>query len=336
MAYADASFTENFYGLMRRRRPAVSTKRVESAVSHAALQASQQLRPWEVRVSLLFLVGLPYLDTKLTQYWEHLGGGAGADDLFGEESEQATFRAPSQPSLRQRWEDAFRKGYPYVQVVYQLWMLAYNIGYLFNRTPYWRPWYRWMRVDIRRMQGNEQPLIARAERPLPPVTQFPLLFSALVARRGVGFVFEMLKYALPASIFFFKFLEWWYSPSNPRRRRGDDGNDGTAAPVKPPAPLHPSDDGVMVHHPPGWTDAQILTRGLPDAGLFADEEAPAALLHNGCPLCGAAPIQNPCVLATGYACCYTCAHAYVDKYHRCPVTLAPLPGGIEQIRKVLV
>ena len=92
----------------------------------------------------------------------------------------------------------------------------------------------------------------------------------------------------------------------------------------------------MVHHPPGWTDAQILTRGLPDAGLFADEEAPAALLHNGCPLCGAAPIQNPCVLATGYACCYTCAHAYVDKYHRCPVTLAPLPGGIEQIRKVLV
>lgn len=336
-AHTDASFTENFYGLKRRRRPAVSTKRVEAAVSHQALQASQRLRPREVNLSLLVLIGLPYLETKLTQYWEHLGGGVGTDDLLGDEPDQATFRGTdTDTSLRRRWEDAFRKGYPYAQVAYQLWMLAYNIGYLFNRMPYWRPWYRWMRVDIRRMQGDEQPLVAASDRPLPPLTKFPMLFSALLARRGAAFVFEMLKYALPASIFFFKFLEWWYSPNNPRRRRSDDDDASPRAQVKPPAPLQPSDDGAMVERPPTWKDPRILTSGVPDAALFADEDAPAALLHNSCPLCGVAPIQNPCVLATGYAFCYTCANDYVDKFHRCPVTLAPLPGGIEQVRKVLV
>ncbi|WFD45234.1 ubiquitin-protein ligase peroxin 12 [Malassezia psittaci] len=332
----NSSFTENFYGLLRRRRPAVSTKRVESAVSPAALQASQRLRPRETNWSLLFLVGLPYLDTKLSQYWEQIGGGTGTDDLFSEESSTAQFRSQQVLDTRQQLKDLFRKGYPYIQVAYQLWMLAYNIGYLFGRTPYWRPWYRWMRVDIRRLQGNEQVILSPKKRPLPPISQSPVLFTALLAQRGAGAVFEALKYALPASIFFFKFLEWWYSPNNPRRRRGDDGDSETHTPIKPPAPLLPKDDGVINHPPAGYKDAYVLTQPNPEASLFADEEPSTSLVHNVCSLCGAAPIQNPCVLATGYAFCYTCAHAYVDKYHRCPVTLTPLPGGIEQIRKVLV
>ena len=67
---------------MRRRRPAVSAKRAASAVSQSTLQASQRLRTREVRASLVYLVVLPYLGTKLTQYYEHLGGGAGADDVL--------------------------------------------------------------------------------------------------------------------------------------------------------------------------------------------------------------------------------------------------------------
>ncbi|WFC96474.1 ubiquitin-protein ligase peroxin 12 [Malassezia brasiliensis] len=297
----NASFTENFYGLMRRRRPAVSAKRAASAVSHSTLLASQRLRTREVRASLVYLVVLPYLGTKLTQYYEHLGGGTGVDDVLLDDA--PTLRRDA-PDLRARIEDAFRKGYPYAQVAYQLWMLAYNIGYLFNRTPYWRPWLRWMRVDVRRMRGDEEPH-TQAARALPSPWRAPLLFTVLLTRRGAGLVFELLKYALPASIFFFKFLEWWYSPSNPRRRRGDDGAGTGGAPVQPPAPLRPSDAGVMTHRPPTYQDAHILTRGLPDAGLFADDEAPPALVHNVCPLCGAAPIQNACVLGTGYAFCYT-------------------------------
>ncbi len=69
-----------------------------------------------------------------------------------------------------------------------------------------------------------------------------------------GTVFEALKYGLPASIFFFKFLEWWYGADNPRRRRGagtntaaGGGSAGTGAngeeasysTLDPPAPLLP-------------------------------------------------------------------------------------------------
>ncbi|PKI82735.1 Pex12p [Malassezia vespertilionis] len=305
----NASFTENFYGLMRRRCPAISAKRIEASASQRALQEAQRLRPREINASLFMLVGAPYIEAKLTQYWEHLGGGiSDANDLFNDEP---AFRGVAhEQTLRQKWEGVFRKGYPYAKVFYQLWMLAYNIGYLFNRTPYWRPWYRWLRMDVRRMQGNEQPLVSLTTRPLPPPTKFPLLFLWALSKRGSAFVFEMLKYALPASIFFFKFLEWWYSPSNPRRRSNDDGDAATTKNIAPPEPLLPSEDGVLIIRPETWKDPRILTQPAPSTDPFADAEPPRGLLHNACPLCGVAPIQNAALLASGYAFCYTCAHAY--------------------------
>lgn len=58
--------------------------------------------------------------------------------------------------LKQQFDDAFRKGYPYAQVAFQVWILSSNIRYLFNKTPHWRPWFALMRIEMRRMQGNEQ------------------------------------------------------------------------------------------------------------------------------------------------------------------------------------
>lgn len=49
----------------------------------------------------------------------------------------------------------FRKGYPYLGAVSQLWLLSYNVAYLFDRTPYWRPWLQAMRVDIRRVGAED-------------------------------------------------------------------------------------------------------------------------------------------------------------------------------------
>ena len=230
-------------------------------------------------------------------------------------------------------ESIVRRGFPYVQVAYQRWLLAYNVAYLFGKIPYWRPWLRWMRVDMRRMQGHEQPLVAGASaKRLPPIMQYPALFVWLLLRKGTAGVMDMLKYALPASIFFFKFLEWWYSPQNRRRRGGSD--DGARRHVNPPAVLPPSERGVLFTPPDTYEPPAVLSRAAESAS--DTDVSKSTLLHNGCPLCGVAPIQNPCVLTTGYAFCFRCAHAYVDKWMRCPITLLPLPGGIEQIRKVLV
>lgn len=75
----DASFSENFYGLKRRRRPYIETDRTKAAVG--AVPTGEKLRPREIRRSLLFLVGIPYLRAKAKDYYEELGGGVSSDIL---------------------------------------------------------------------------------------------------------------------------------------------------------------------------------------------------------------------------------------------------------------
>jgi peroxin-12 len=158
--------------------------------------------------------------------------------------------------------------------------------------------------------------------------------------------FEALKYALPASIFFFKFLEWWYSPDNARRRRpGGSGSgndkDGKAFTLDPPKILLPHIKGVVYEKLQQFKEIAIPKTRL---GLeyFEDEELQEkteegeahSLIHNGCPICGVAPINNPTAFPTGYVCCYTCSFAYVEEHHRCPVTLRKVSATTE-LRRVL-
>lgn len=294
-------------------------------------------------MSLLFLVGLPYVNAKLLEYWESVGGGVltEGDDLFDDEPRAQPMRreVSHEQQRREKWKGMFRRLYPYAQVGLQLWMLSYNVSYLFGRTPYWRPWLKYMRVDVRRAMGNEAPLrVGAAAKQLPSFTSFPFLFTYVLLQKGGSKLLDALKYALPASIFFFKFLEWWYSPNN-RRRPGADGSNDSTRKIGPPAVLEPSPRGVVYQPPSTYRAPPVLSRAQGNLlmdDMFADAAAPVTLLHNACPLCGAAPIQNACVLTTGYAFCYTCATTYVDKWHRCPVTMTPLPAGIEHIRRVLV
>ena len=52
----DASFSENFYGLKRRRRPFIETERTKAAVGHAL--SGEKLRSSEIWKSLTFLVSI--------------------------------------------------------------------------------------------------------------------------------------------------------------------------------------------------------------------------------------------------------------------------------------
>ena len=53
-AFSDASFSENFYGLKRRRRPFIESERATAAVG--GIPAGEALRSQEIWRSLLFLV----------------------------------------------------------------------------------------------------------------------------------------------------------------------------------------------------------------------------------------------------------------------------------------
>ncbi|KAE8211588.1 hypothetical protein CF327_g4672 [Tilletia walkeri] len=414
-----SSFAENFYGLRRRRRPAITTDRAKAAGaarsgSSARLDGSRQgvalqekLRGREIYLSLLFLVGLPYLSAKATDYWERIGGGldaSGGDDaLFGDDGEEPAEHTSGQRRLRfaddedeengsngsrksrrakllaraqQLATSTFRKGYPHAAAAYQLWLLVYNVSYLFDRTPYWRPWFSLMRVDVRRMGADDYPDTPPLIPPnAPSPLKHPVSFALTMFRSAPFIFFESLKYALPASIFFFKFLEWWYSPDNPRRRRGGGGggdiggtgtdeegsgargggSDGDVPLFGPPRPLLPTTRGVVYRPDPSKFVAPLITvassdpldpsnRALAKALLPAaekgknKEEGPimrAPLVHNGCPICGSAPINNPAIFPTGYVACFVCAQDYVEREARCPVTRERVRGGVGALRKVL-
>lgn len=369
-----SSFSENFYGLRRRRRPGLS--RTAGGVTSVSVAKSERLGKKEIRLSLLFLVGLPYLGAKLEDLWERNGGGlSNTANLFGEES-TGRFNDDSHLPLQQRMKekvlDAFRTGYPYLKTLYQLWLLTYNVRYLFDKTPYWRPWFSLMRIDVRRVGPNDgprKPLLPK--KGLPNLVRQPARFFSTILGLAPGVVFEALKYGLPASIFFFKFLEWWYGADNPRRRRNNNsssnpnGEEGSTSNLDPPAPLLPDlHRGVL-----GKSVPESVREGLPEyklpqifalsgelldkieAGTLDDKQSQLKLIrpsktqkdgkgrrkliHNSCPLCGAMPINNPAALPSGYVFCYTCAFNFVEEHGKCPITSLPVPERKDALRKVL-
>ena len=113
---------------------------------------------------------------------------------------------------------------------------------------------------------------------------------------------DSLKVLLPTAIFFIKFLEWWYSPSSPARALSSSPL-GPAVP--PPSLQRPHPQGVRVD----------------DVG------------YGECALCRGA-LANATAFPSGYVFCYRCAHDWVEKHSRCPVTL--MPTRMWQLRKILV
>jgi peroxin-12 len=129
-------------------------------------------------------------------------------------------------------------------------------------------------------------------------------------RLGPQFALEGLKVFLPASIFFFKFLEWWYSSSYARARLSSSSKNAGGPPAlrAPPTKLQPHPDGL-------W-------------GKEAEGESPTAGI---CVVCRNKTV-NPTALPSGYVGDYKCLFDYVEKEGRCPVTRIKFTTG--DLRKV--
>ncbi|KAF8974684.1 cyclin-dependent protein kinase inhibitor [Flammula alnicola] len=293
----NASFSENFYGLKRRRKPYIETERAAAAVG--GLPAGEALRNQEILRSLLFLVGVPYIRAKAQDYFEALGGGLSSDVLDeGLDARQIQALADEARiflilSFKGRFRRAFKALYPYLNTTTELWLLMWNIAYLFDKTPSYRPWLSWIGVDVRRL-GIEDFRAASfaAQKKLSTDTRRSLLARIrrliLISPR---LLLDSLRLLLPTAIFFVKFLEWWYSPGSPARSLSTSPQ-GPAIP--PPSMLPP--------HP----------QGIPfDKGSYGI-----------CPLCKQS-INNATALPSGYVFCYRCAYDQVEKHQKCPVTLLP-------------
>jgi hypothetical protein len=208
-------------------------------------------------------------------------------------------------------------------MTFELWLLACNIAYLFDRTPFHRPWLSWIGVDLRRLGVEDLVSFVLSSMSYVCIgdmrTQRAASLAAqksLVLDKGRGtiarlrrllvtsphLILDSLRLLLPTAIFFVKFLEWWYSPGSPARSL-------STSPLGPAIPP----PKMLLPHP----------QGIP-----FDKTR-----YGTCPICQKG-INNATALPSGYVFCYRCAYDQVERHGRCPVTL--LPARVWQLRKVLV
>jgi hypothetical protein len=65
-------------------------------------------------------------------------------------------------SVRGRLRRAYKTLYPWANSTFELWLLAHNVAYLFDRTAFYRPWLAWIGVDVRRVGLEDLVRLVRA------------------------------------------------------------------------------------------------------------------------------------------------------------------------------
>ncbi|CAI2165092.1 10175_t:CDS:2 [Funneliformis geosporum] len=295
-----ASFAESFYGLKR-----IRSIRTKINLPEAAPDADlQKLKNSDIWLSLCFLVGIPYIKTKLDNKYEEISGGAGARLLgvtFSRENNDGHIQQINRRERIRRFIRRFFKIlYPWLNAFYHGSNLLYNILYLYDKTCYYTPWLRLMGIETRRMtaqdyreQSERRKNSSRNKLQSTTLLQTSRYFSSLI----LSDLLDFLKILLPMSIFFYRFLEWWYSSEYARQPGRVDGIN-----VPPPEIIAPDPRGIP----------------LPDT-------------PNLCPICSNL-LTNPTALSSGYVFCYLCISRHIEDYGRCPITLIKVE--IDELRKV--
>eukprot|EP00249_Psilotum_nudum_P001875 c14616_g1_i1 orf=248-1411(+) len=313
---SDASFAEALYGL--RRRPMVITVGGnEQEAQKASLNRQQR------RLSLLFLVGLPYLKSKFQAAYNAQRQGMLQVALWGRGDLDATGTEPfsteaassheaswheENPSwarfLRRKMNDLFICLYPCIHATHEGLSFAYQLLYLLDAVGFYTPALHIMRIHVCRTSGQEvmdamSRLSQQRNHEFERLRGPPLIQA--FQRRLLQTIYATLDYAqtgLIAAVFLFKMVEWWYQSAEERI---------TAPSVYPPPPPPP---------PP-----KVAEKGVP---LPSDRRL--------CPLCSQMRTNPALISISGFVFCYPCIFKYINQYKRCPVTL--MPATVDQIRRL--
>ncbi|KAF8248624.1 hypothetical protein K440DRAFT_583278 [Wilcoxina mikolae CBS 423.85] len=342
------SFTENFYGLKRTRVLTAQLQRAET-FTPALVTESTKLKRNDVWKSLLVLVvGIPYLKRKLDDVYENYAGGAAVNVLGPSyQREELTETSPSREKFLFYVKKILRGVYPHINAVYYFSSLVFNLAYLFDKSAYHSPLDFLIKVRVRRMtEADNAPqtrhlllsmqhasLATAAPRNTLSNASFSvvsLLSPSIFARIFFPKLLDSLKVLLPTSIFFLKFLEWWYSSNFARQLSSK-----TAASIELPPP--------------------VAVKTLSSGEENKERRVRAAIVRlqkdnsEMCPVCDK-QITNPTAVQTGYVCCYPCVFRWVQngegmdgqeegkelRMERCPVTGVRLLGGTEGLRRLMI
>lgn len=318
----DASFSESLYGL-RRRAVRIRVKKDNTLSDSSDVIHHSGLEKYQKRLSVLFLVVLPYFKSKLhsvynkereatlqASLWGHGDERFDDVDYFSEErgSLIPTRASDVEVSVRARLTKRFQKFigifYPWLHAGNEGLSFAYQLLYLLDATGFYSLGLHALGIHVCRATGQElmdtssriSKIRSRERDRLRGPPWLKALQGALLSC-----TYTMLDYAqtgLIAAVFFFKMMEWWYQSAEERM---------SAPTVYPPPPPPP---------PP-----KVAKEGIP---LPSDRTI--------CPLCSQKRTNPSVVAVSGFVFCYACIFKYVSQYKRCPITL--MLANVDQIRRL--
>ncbi|KAL9488606.1 hypothetical protein ACSS6W_000883 [Trichoderma asperelloides] len=350
------SFTENFYGLKREKALHGEIPRASLAAPHL-VRETLKLTTKDVWQNLAVLVGVPYLKRKLDESYDINAPRA----LLG----AAYTRMPDNPTLRDRFMHYYRwflrNIYPHVNAAYCFAMLAFNLGYLFDRTKYHNPLMWLIGTRLRRMTMADYQAIEKLSEPAANAAK-PGLRSLLSAPKELGSrAMSSLSMLLPMSIFALKFLEWWYQSDFAKQLSRK-----AAESIELPPPIVSGKTSFGKKKAADSDKAEEKEEESKEV-VITEKEAPIATPSmlpifvvrfpedsSLCPIC-ADEIVTPTVCQTGVVYCYTCIHRWIEGMHpkqeefmedregkwesgqgRCAVTGKRVLGGTEGLRRIIV
>ncbi|OAA32151.1 Pex [Moelleriella libera RCEF 2490] len=349
------SFTENFYGLKREKALRGELPRASATAPHLVRQ-TLKLSTSDVWRNLAVLVGVPYLKRKLDESHEINAPRA----LLG----SAYTRMPENPTLKDRIVHYYRwfltNIYPSVNAAYYFAILAFNLGYLFDRTKYHNPLMWVIGTRLRRMTAADFQAIEALSKPRPgnkPGSTSLFSPSALGSK-----ALSSLSVLLPMSIFALKFLEWWYQSDFAKHLSRH-----AAEKVELPPPIVNGVEKKKPREEEGEASdkATASTAGLADelksdmAPIATTSMLPIFVVSSPedtalCPICKD-DVMTPTACQTGVVYCYTCIHRWIEGTHvkqetfmqkragkwesgvgRCAVTGRRVLGGTEGLRRIMI
>ncbi|XP_062144740.1 peroxisome biogenesis protein 12 [Alnus glutinosa] len=318
----DASFSESLYGL-RRRAVRIKVKKDDVQLNSADEIHHSGLRKRQKVLSVVFLVVLPYLKSKLysiynkerearlqASLWGH--GDERFDDtdyIDGREDSLVSrgnldIEASIRTRLTKRIHKILGACYPWLHASSEGASFAYQLLYLLDATGFYSVGLHALGIHVCRATGQElmdtssriSKIRSRERERLRGPPWLKALQGALLSC-----LYTSLDYAqtgLIAAVFFFKMMEWWYQSAEERM---------SAPTVYPPPPPPP---------PP----------------KAAEEGIPLPPNRTICPLCSQKRANPSVVTVSGFVFCYACIFKYVSQYKRCPTTL--MPTTVDHIRRL--
>ncbi|KAG6039128.1 hypothetical protein E4U41_003186 [Claviceps citrina] len=355
------SFTEHFYGLKREKALGGEIPRARVSAPHL-VRETLKLSTSDVWKNLAVLVGVPYLKRKLDEGHEVNAPRA----LLG----SAYTRMPENPTVKDRFMHYYRwflnNIYPSVNAAYYFAILAFNLGYLFDKTKYHNPLMWLIGTRLRRMTSADYEAIEALSKLKPKPGNRSGPRSLFSPSEWGSKALSCLSLLLPASIFALKFLEWWYQSDFAKQlsRKAAEDIDLPPPIVRGPEKKSSSSSSSTAK---GNGDEANPNSGASVELAADDEAAPVAVPSmlpiyvvpfpedtSLCPICRD-DIVTPTACQTGVVYCYTCIHRWIEGMHdkqtsfmekragkwesgigRCAVTGKRVLGGTAGLRRIMI